>query len=290
MVLQFAREDIAVVRRLRIPGDRWAFAVPLTFPETGRWNARAVNESELFACGPGSEFYGFDPAGTEFAIITVSRPSTAAVLAHGFLAGASDCTLQLRAHDAQRLHGQLRTAMQAAGFDKVSRVRDCVAAALDGCLLHAVKSRDGMNVSAAHHRVVRRTEEYFQLHLGESMSMARLSSKAMLSERGLRAAFYNVYATSPMRYLRLWQLHRARRMLRSPEHRHATVTEVATMHGFVELGRFARDYKALFGEVPSATLRRAGALLQPSPISTVSARRLACRCRRPSLAARSAEA
>jgi transcriptional regulator GlxA family with amidase domain len=36
----------------------------------------------------------------------------------------------------------------------------------------------------------------------------------------------------------------------------ATVTEIAVAHGFYQLGRFAGQYRDLFGELPSETQRR----------------------------------
>jgi AraC family transcriptional regulator, ethanolamine operon transcriptional activator len=53
------------------------------------------------------------------------------------------------------------------------------------------------------------------------------------------------------------RLHHAREALRATAS--ATVTQIAVALGFSDLGRFARDYQDLFGELPSATLKGARA-------------------------------
>jgi AraC-like DNA-binding protein len=60
----------------------------------------------------------------------------------------------------------------------------------------------------------------------------------------------------PIRYLNLRRMHLVRRALLHSGPSTATVTQIATDHGFWELGRFSVAYRALFGEMPSATLRR----------------------------------
>jgi AraC family transcriptional regulator, ethanolamine operon transcriptional activator len=83
-----------------------------------------------------------------------------------------------------------------------------------------------------------------------------LCEAAGVSERTLRNAFQSVYGMSPIRFLQLRRLHQVRRALRRDAA--VSVTEVALRHGFVNLGRFAAEYRQLFGESPSLTRRNAG--------------------------------
>ncbi len=60
----------------------------------------------------------------------------------------------------------------------------------------------------------------------------------------------------PGRFLKLLRLNRVRRDLIRESCAERSVTSLAITHGFTELGRFAGEYRALFGELPSETLQR----------------------------------
>ena len=95
------------------------------------------------------------------------------------------------------------------------------------------------------------------LHKRPPLRVAALANLLMVSERVLRRAFQDTHGVSPSRYLRRLRLSEARRALLSAQDRLVTVTEIATLFGFLELGRFSVEYRAVFGESPSVTLRRA---------------------------------
>ena len=63
---------------------------------------------------------------------------------------------------------------------------------------------------------------------------------------------------SPKHFLVMRRIHLARRDLTRADPRTTTVTEVATRYGFWQFGRFAGEYKSIFGELPSVTLAREG--------------------------------
>ena len=61
---------------------------------------------------------------------------------------------------------------------------------------------------------------------------------------------------SPKQYLLLRRMNLARAALRDGFPVTTTVTEIAAQYGFWQFGRFAGEYKSLFGETPSTTLHR----------------------------------
>ena len=261
VVAQFGSHEIAVVRRVRVPPDRCAFMVPLAVPAAARWNGRAVRAEDIIVCPPRSECLAFDPPSTQFAILTVGTTAPVLRAAGSLLASSAGAPLTARCGSEARVLCErlicVRNAAESRHLSALSEVDLNLAAALRACLERwadgcgDVASLDGRS------RIVRRVEEFLRSHVSEGVSVAQLSTVAGVSERSLRNAFYDVYTTSPKRYMTLWQLHQVRRTLRSADAAAATVTAAATCHGFYELGRFAGAYKSLFGEAPSQTLSRA---------------------------------
>jgi transcriptional regulator GlxA family with amidase domain len=95
--------------------------------------------------------------------------------------------------------------------------------------------------------------------------LSRLCQVAGVSERGLRNAFYEVHGMGPKRWMMAERLQGVQVALKERRGITMTVTEVATDHGFYQLGRFAAIYKKTFGEMPSTTLHSASvARLHPA--------------------------
>ncbi len=100
-------------------------------------------------------------------------------------------------------------------------------------------------------RLVREVEDLLRQDAGAIVSVADLCLRLGVSRRRLERAFRYFLDTSPLKYIMVFRLCRAHRELAQGM---GPVTDVATRHGFYELGRFSKRYRQLFGELPSETL------------------------------------
>jgi AraC-like DNA-binding protein len=107
-----------------------------------------------------------------------------------------------------------------------------------------------------HEAIVKRFEEFLEANPNTPLYLTEICAAVRTAERTMRAACEDHLGMGPIRYLALRRMHLVRRALLRADSSIATVTRIATDHGFWELGRFAVAYRALFGEPPSATLQR----------------------------------
>ena len=115
-----------------------------------------------------------------------------------------------------------------------------------------------------HAAVMRRFWQAVEESAGQPLYIPEICSAIQVSERTLRACCHEHLGMSPKRFLLLRRLALARRSLRKPAADITSVTEIAMRYGFWDLGRFAAEYKALFDESPSATLRAPNGIAGPS--------------------------
>jgi len=138
-----------------------------------------------------------------------------------------------------------------------------VASALEHQLVHAMLTClvDEAPTAAGsgwrqHTAIINRFEQVLSMNFDRPMYLAEICTAVSASERVLQSSCEEHLGMGPIRYLWLRRMHLARRALLRADPTKATVTQIATDHGFWELGRFSVAYQALFGESPSASLRK----------------------------------
>jgi AraC family ethanolamine operon transcriptional activator len=93
-------------------------------------------------------------------------------------------------------------------------------------------------------------------HLKKPISIPQLAAQVGVSQRTLDLSFQERIGISPRTYIRWNRIRAAHRELLHHDPTTTKVSDVATNWNFTELGRFATEYKCLFGELPSETLKK----------------------------------
>lgn len=86
-------------------------------------------------------------------------------------------------------------------------------------------------------------------------TVSQIAKVSGLSVRALEEGFQRHVGVSPMRHLRRTRLARAHAALLAADADQTTATAVAHAWGFLNYGRFAAEYRKLYGRSPSETLK-----------------------------------
>lgn len=271
------RETLTPAVRLQglSPAGQLAFAIPLSLgPRTAYFGVQPAS-SRLTLVAPGGLDATFD-AEYSHLILLVRLELLQQRLPAQCLAGLTRAAVG---------HGLPLPANKLAGFrDWLTRVLEhafdnpqafghiAVIESLEEGLLHWLAwvsmPSDGSSRATGRRRGLNRALEYLRTADVSRVSVADLCRVARVSERSLRYAFRDELDLSPLAFIRRLRLHAARRELMNAGAAIQGVADVAYRQGFLELGRFAADYRRLFGELPSETLARRRAVLPPPLLLT----------------------
>ena len=159
----------------------------------------------------------------------------------------------------RRLHGK---ACRLAETKPDIVAHQEVARSLEQDLIHALVEclaaeavHDNTVARPRHASIMARFEDFLARHIERPIHMREFCAATAASERTLRVVCAEFLGMGPSRYARLRRLNMVRAALRQADPATACVAELATRYGFSQLGRFAVEYRTVFGESPSVTLR-----------------------------------
>jgi AraC family ethanolamine operon transcriptional activator len=117
--------------------------------------------------------------------------------------------------------------------------------------------REGRRLAARNRdRAMNRCLEIFDTTNIALLNTDVIRDRAGVSARTLEYSFQERFNVGPARFIKARKLGMARRLLTSNCNNPMSVSEIMSIVGLWHVGQFARDYRMLFGELPSQTLTR----------------------------------
>lgn len=257
-----------VIQQGCLPEAKICFAIPLgKFAGPPRIQGRELHEDSIVVLRGGEEFTLQRPQCMELLAVTFEledfrrlsderpwAPVARALLSRSVLRGPGRAMRRLRG-DLLPLFEAAPTAesceLEASDGRSVSRgvfeaLRELFEGAADAS--QPVGSASASFIVAQCQRMVAAS--------GDSPpSVEELCLRLRTSRRTLQNSFRQVADATPVHYLRCVRLNAVRRQLMSTRAADLNVAQAAADRGFNHLSHFAQRYKALFGELPSQTMR-----------------------------------
>ena len=88
------------------------------------------------------------------------------------------------------------------------------------------------------------------------LHMPNLVEQTGASRRTIEYAFQDSLGLSPANYIKALRLRAFHKELLAGQAAYTSIAKLSARHGFAHVGQLAVDYRSMFGELPSSTLRR----------------------------------
>ncbi|GAB3386180.1 hypothetical protein GCM10027568_04170 [Humibacter soli] len=222
----------------------------------GVWNGVAVDPGLTFVYPSGSSHHARDMDGLSFALAAV--PMAAFATAAQTL-GIDPATAAKKSTYDSSLWAMLSLLMPSMrgevpdpfSWERLLEASVRTACAPDAPISLRERTRRSVDADLVHTAI-----DYLEQSPTWRVPLLVLCRHLSVSERRLELAFIRLLGVGPHTYMQRRALQAAHRALRTARPDRDRVATIATRLGFPHLGRFADAYRTVYGENPSATLRR----------------------------------
>jgi len=226
-----------------------------------KWNRFNLNQTSITVFPAGQEFRCVAPAGFQPTSITIEKVKLSQIAEHYQLAidietlGSTEIALPISREETQYFQRLLRSVGIRGTLNSNERL-SVLEHDLPLCLLQLYsvaqdRSQQPIGVKASD-LALSRALQFFKMNAAKPIGITDVCRAAFIDKRMLQRAFRDYFDVTPLEYLRLDRLQRARRMLMLSQS-NISVSEIAFDCGFTHLGRFSGYYLKQYGELPNET-------------------------------------
>ena len=265
--LSAAEEHLSRIAFVAVPADTVLMSFAIGTALSPIWGGIAAQTGEIVTLGPGQRIHARTEGVSRWGMIRLpvedlTRYGRALTGAPFAVSSGARCWRPPAA--AGRELRQLHAAAIRVAQARPQALVDAEAGhGLEQQLIHALvnclsagSAEEATQVRRRHQDIMVRFEDLLQTQPDQNLPIQEICTGLDISERTLRTLCAEQLGMSPTGYLRLRRMSQVQRALGRRDADAVTVSEAAMRHGFRSFGRFAADYRALFGELPTATLRR----------------------------------
>jgi AraC-like DNA-binding protein len=261
------KEALPRIALVGVPEDQALISLPLDGASPLLWNGASAQVESLITFGPGSRVHARTEGPVHwgaiwFPINDLTRYSQA-LTGEALTIPSFECIWRPPTIASRSLNRLFTYVIQAARKHPDTRIAPEAAHGLDQQLIHVlIECLSGRPINIdiwmrrRRHELMVQFERLVTTAPVGDVSVAALSEALNVSDRFLRRCCGEQFGMSPSHYIKFRRLQLIHRALQCADAQTLSVSQAAGRHGFRHLGRFAADYRALFGQQPSATLRQ----------------------------------
>ena len=212
-----------------------------------RWLGQPISGSRFALAGRRARVDLFLPYDATLCVITTEAPVRPSARRMQLLTATSECIAALL--------GCVQSATEE--HDQPPRaIDDALAAQVRRALETSVPTPEtSMRTQRA--AAVACACRFIDSYLGKPIGLAELCAHCGVGVRTLEYGFRQFYDATPIGFIKSQRLTRTRTALARAGAQPMSISATARRMGFTHMGQYAQDYRSLFGESPTMTLRRA---------------------------------